>query len=143
LNRKGVTGLPITLAVTFLILALFVPIAIGMVSDFEKDTSAAVAKAEAGKIEDAAGRAYYSGAGSTSRVSVSLSGGSCLMLGGEGSDSYSISILLDDTVVDKIYLQRPPVKFLGDPLYLMGDRTVSMECVFENGVYGIRVSVID
>jgi len=65
------------------------------------------------------------------------------MLGGEGSDSYCISILIDDTVFEKLYLQRPSVKLLGDPVYVMGNKTVSAECVIENGIYGVKVSIID
>jgi len=136
-------GFPMRLAVTFLILALFVPVAIGMLDGMEKDSSVSAARAEAGKIADTAKRAYYSGAGSADTAGISLSGGSCLVIGGDGSDSYCISILLDDTVVEKIYLQRPSVKFLGEPVHIMGIRTVSVECVNDNGVYGVKVSVID
>ena len=134
---------PVLLAVTFLILAVSVPIAISMLDGLEKDSAASAARAEAERIENAVKRAYYSGAGSVDTVNVSVSGGSYLMLGGDGSDSYCISILLDDTVVEKLYLQRPSVKFLGGPLYITGNRTVSVECAVENGVYGVRVSVID
>ena len=135
--------LPIWLIVTFLILAVFVPVTVNMVGDLEKESSTSAAKAEAEKIEDAVKRTYYSGTGSTDTVHVSLSGGSCLILGGEGSDSYSISILLDDTVVEKIYLQRPSVKFLGDPVYIMGSKTVSVKCVIAEGTYGVEVSIVD
>jgi len=134
---------PVWLAVTFLILAVFVPVAISMVDGLEKDSAASAAKAEAEKIGNTVKRTFYSGAGSTDTVSVSISGGSCLILGGEGSDSYCISILLGDTVVEKFYLQRPSVKFLGDPVYIMGNRTVSVECAVEGGVYGVKVSILD
>jgi hypothetical protein len=121
-----VIDLPIWLVVTFLILAVFVPVALNMMDNLEKDSVTSAAKAEAGRIEDTIKGAYYSGAGSTDTVSVSLSGGSCLVLGGEGSDSYCITILLDDVVIEKLYLQRPSVRFLGDPQYVMGDRVVSV-----------------
>jgi hypothetical protein len=143
MNKKGMVDFPIWLAVTFLILAIFVPVAIHLVDNMEEDSAASAAKAEADKIENTVKRTYYSGAGSSDKVSVSLSGGSCLVLGGEGSDSYCISILLDDTVVDKLYLERPSVKFLGDPLYIMGNRTISVDCVIENGVYGVKVGILD
>jgi len=136
-------GFPLRLAVTFLILALFVPVAIGMVSDFEESSSAVSAKAEAEKIADAAKRTYYSGAGSTDTVSISLSGRSCLIIGGEGSDSYSIAVLYDDKITEKVYLQRPSVKFLGDQIYLMGNSTLLLKCVIRDGTYGVEVSVID
>ncbi|MCL2334039.1 MAG: hypothetical protein FWC52_04530 [Candidatus Methanoplasma sp.] len=135
--------LPIWLVVTFLILAVFVPVALNMMGDLQEDSAVSAARAESEKIEDAVKRTYYSGAGSTDTVSISLSGGMCLLLGGEGSDSYCISIMHDDTVVEKNYLQRPSVKFLGDPLYVMGNRTLSIECVIVGGVYGVEVSVID
>jgi len=136
-------GFPMRLAVTFLILALFVPVAVGMLDGMEKDSSVSAARTEAEKISDTAKRAYYSGAGSTDTARISLSGGSCLVVGGDGSDSYCISILLGDTVVEKVYLQRPSVKFLGEPVYIMGIRTISVECVNDNGIYGVKVSVID
>ncbi|MDR2698689.1 MAG: hypothetical protein LBB30_03305 [Candidatus Methanoplasma sp.] len=136
-------GFPMRLAVTFLILALFVPVTIGMMDGMERDSAVSVAKTEAERIADTIKRTYYSGAGSTDTVGISLSGGSCLVIGGEGSDSYCISILLDDTVAERIYLQRPTVRFLGDPVHVMGIGTVSVECVNENGVYGVKVSVID
>jgi hypothetical protein len=138
-----VIDLPIWLVVTFLILAMFVPLTLNMVDDLENDSAASAARSEAEKIEDSVKRSYYSGIGSIDTVSVSISGGSCLILGGEGSDSYCISVLLDDTVAEKIYLQRPSVKFLGEPLYVMGERTLSVECVIEDGTYGVKVSVID
>ena len=134
---------PVLLAVTFLILAIFVPIALGMVSNLEHDSAASAAKAEAEKIENTAKKTYYSGIGSTDTVSVSVSGGSCLMIGGEGSDQYCISIMLGDTVAEKIYLERPSVKFLGDPVYIMGNKTISVKCAVEGGAYGIKVSVLD
>jgi hypothetical protein len=134
---------PIWLAVTFLILAIFVPVALHMVDNLEEDSASSAAKAEANKIADTAKRVYYSGAGSADTVTVSLSGGSCLVLGGEGSDSYCISILLDDNIAEKFYLQRPSVKFVGDPVYLTGNRTISVECVIEDGVYGVEVNIID
>jgi len=136
-------GFPLRLAVTFLILALFVPVALGMVSDMEESSSAVSAKAEADKIADAAKRTYYSGVGSTDSVSISLSSRSCLIVGGEGSDSYCIAVLFDDKVMEKVYLQRPSVKFLGDELYLMGNATLSMKCVIKDGVYGVEVSILD
>jgi len=134
---------PVWLAVTFLILAIFVPVALSMVDGLEKDSAASAAKAEAERIENSVKRTYYSGIGSMDTVSVSLSGRSCLVVGGEGSDSYCISIMHDDAVFEKLYLQRPSVKFLGDPLYVTGNRTVSVECILENGVYGVKVSAID
>jgi len=134
---------PVWLAVTFLILSIFVPIAISMVGDLEHDSAASSAKAEAERIEDTVKKAYYSGAGSAAKVSVSLLGGSCLVIGGEGSDSYCISIMIDDNVAEKLYLQRPSVKFLGEPLYVMGNKTLSVKCIVENGVYGVEVSVVD
>lgn len=135
--------LPIWLVVTFLILAVFVPVAMSMTDDLQEDSAVSAARAEAGKIENAVKEAYYSGDGSGDTVTVSLSGGTCLLLGGEGPDSYCISIMRDDTVVEKLYLQRPSVKFLGDTLYVLGDRTLSVECTASDSTYGVEVSIVD
>jgi hypothetical protein len=114
-----------------------------MVSSLEKDSAASAATAEAERIEDTVKRIYYSGVGSADTVRISLSGGSSLVLGGEGSDSYCITVLLDDSVAEKVYLQRPSVKFLGDPVYLTGNKTVQITCAVENGMYGVGVSIVD
>lgn len=134
---------PVWLAVTFLILAIFVPVAISMLDNLEHDSATSAAKTEAEKVEDTVKKAYYSGVGSAYEVSVSLRGGSSLVFGGDGSDSYCISIMLDDTVAEKLYLQRPSVKFLGEPLCVMGNKTISVKCVIEDGTYGVEVSIVD
>jgi hypothetical protein len=137
LNKKGIVGFPLRLAVASLILAVFVPAAAGMIGDLEKDTSISAAKTEAERISDTVKRIYYSGTGSKGTVDVSLVSGSCLVLGGEGSDSYCITILFGDVSVGKIYMQRPSVMFIGDPLQITGSRTISFVCVNDGGKYGV------
>jgi hypothetical protein len=131
------------LAVTFLILAIFVPAAAGMIDDFKMESSASAAKAEADRIADAAKKVYYSGSGSNSRLDVSLPQGSCLVVGGDGSDSYCITIQIDDNDIEKLYLQRPSVRFFGEPLFINGSMEVSLRCVVSEGAYGIEVEAVD
>ncbi|MDR3074732.1 MAG: hypothetical protein LBU30_01670 [Candidatus Methanoplasma sp.] len=143
LDKKGVVGFPMRLAVTSLILAIFIPLAIGMVDDLEKDASISDTRGEAERIADTVKRIYYSGTGSTGTVDVSLVSRSGLVLGGDGSDSYCIAISFDGRTAEKIYLQRPSVKFIGDPLQITGNRTLSIECIDDGDTYGVRVNIVD
>lgn len=143
LNRKGVVGFPMRLAITFLILSLFVPVAFTMMNDLDERSQVSAAKYEAEKIGDSVKKMYYSGIGSTCTVDVELTNKSCLVIGGEGSDAYTIRIMIDDSEKERTYLQRPSVKLICDPIYLQGNCTLSLTCVAENGIYGVEVSVLD
>lgn len=143
LDRKGVIGFPMRLAIAFLILSIFVPITLTMVDDLDDQSQTTIAKQEAERIEDRIKQTYYSGTGSICTVDVQLSGGSYLILGGDGSDAYSMRIMIDDTEKEKVFLQRPSVRLMGGPLYVNGNCTLSLECVSENEIYGIEVSIVD
>lgn len=128
---------------TFLILSIFVPISLSMMDNMDENMNTSVAKDEADRIADHSKKAYYSGIGSYSTVDVAFTSGMGVIIGGEGSDAYSIRITHDDRIVDTLYLQRPSVKFLGEPLHLTGTRTISLECASIDGEYGVVVSTID
>lgn len=138
-NRKGVIGLPIRLAVTFLILSLFVPAAMTMMDDLDEQTKISATKNEAETVCDHIKRAYYAGNGSRSTMDVNVIGSMCLAIGGEGSDAYTVRILSDDTEKEKIYLQRPSVRIIGEPIFVTGNVTLSFSCTEKNGIYGVEV----
>ncbi|NLU45690.1 MAG: hypothetical protein GXX87_01940, partial [Euryarchaeota archaeon] len=88
-------------------------------------------------------RVYYMGAGSACAVDVSLPAGCMMAVGGEGTDAYSIGIFLDGVEKDRIYLERPLVRILGDGLDVHGKSRISVECVRLDGVYGVSVGIDD
>ncbi|MDR3206455.1 MAG: hypothetical protein LBT41_05130, partial [Candidatus Methanoplasma sp.] len=90
----------------------------------------------------AVSRAYYSGAGGTCTVSISLSSEYGLAIGGDGANAYCISVMHDGEPVEKIYLQRPPVRIMNsEPLEVSGNRTLLCTCTLTDGEYGVEVSV--
>ena len=130
------------LAITFLILSLFVPISLSMVSDMDEEIKNNSAADEIDKIISSSKKAYHAGAGSSMVIEVSLASGYSAVIGGEGSDAYSIMILKGDKETERLHLERPSVKFIGDPIYIAGQRTLSIDCV-NDGEYGVKVRIID
>ncbi|MDR3282767.1 MAG: hypothetical protein LBS92_04060 [Candidatus Methanoplasma sp.] len=143
MDRKGMVGFPVRLAVTFLILALAVPSLMAMMGGMQEEAGESAAASEADKISSAVSRAYYSGVGGTCTVGVSISSGYRLVIGGDGADAYCISVLCGDEPKEKIYLQRPPVRIMNsEPLEISGERTLLCTCAAVEGAYGVEVSVI-
>lgn len=143
IGRKGVIGLPVRLTVAFLIISISVPVLTGMAADLKEDNAVMSASKEADRIADAVSRVYYMGAGSACAVDVSLPAGCMMAIGGEGTDAYSIGIFLDGVEKDRIYLERPLVRILGDGLDVHGKSRISVECVRLDGVYGVSVGIDD
>jgi hypothetical protein len=142
MNKKGVIGLPLRLAMTFLILSLSVPVVVYMVEDLRDDSDVALLRNEASKISDTVSKAYYSGEGGMFTVDISVKSDCVLTIGGEGKDAYSIGLFVGDTEVERIFLQRPSVKIVNECLDVSGDRTLQCQSVLINGTYGVEVSII-
>jgi hypothetical protein len=142
LNKKGVIGLPLRLAMAFLILSLSVPTVLYMVEDLKDDSNVSILHHEASKLSDALSQAYYSGEGGGCTVEVSVKMDSRLTIGGEGKNAYSIGIFINDTEKERIFLQRPSVKIFGDPLDISGNRTLYCKGVIHDGVYGVEVTAV-
>ncbi|MDR2846474.1 MAG: hypothetical protein LBV63_04240 [Candidatus Methanoplasma sp.] len=137
-------GFPIRLAVTFLILSLAVPTMIYMVDDLNNESGISSAASEAEKVSAAVSRAYYSGVGGSSTVSIAVGHEYRMVIGGEGSDAYSIAIFNEDMEKERLYLQRPSVRIMNnEPLEVSGERTLLCRCVVSDGTYGVEVTVID
>jgi hypothetical protein len=137
-------GFPIRLAVTFLILSLAVPGMLCMVDDLNDESGVSATASEAEKISGAVSRAYYSGVGGISTVNVSVGHEYSIVIGGEGSNAYSLAVFSGDTEKERSYLQRPSVRIMNDePLWVSGEHTLQCRCVSYNGTYGVEVTVID
>ena len=142
LDRKGVVGLPLRLAMTFLILSISVPAVMYMVDDLQEDSDLSLLRYESTRLSDTMTTAYYSGEGSVQTISVSIKYNSSLVIGGEGKDAFCISILVDNQEKEKHYLERPSVRILNEQLHISGNRTLQCRCVSVDGVYGVEVTVI-
>jgi len=142
LDKKGVMGLPLRLAMAFLILSLSVPAVLYTVEDLKDDINVSILHREASKLSDALSQAYYSGEGGGCTVEISIKGDSRLTVGGEGKNAYSIGIFINDAEKERIYLQRPSVKIFGDPLDISGNRTLYCKGTIHNGVYGVEVTTV-
>jgi len=142
MNKKGVIGLPLRLAMTFLILSLSVPVVVYMMDDLQDDSNISLLRNEASRVSDTVSQAYYSGEGGIFTVEVSVKSGCRLTIGGEGKDAYSIGLFLGDTEKERIYLQRPSARIVNECLDISGDRILQCKGVRVDGTYGVEVSII-
>ena len=142
MNRKGVVGLPLRLAITFLILSLSVPTVMYMVDDLKEDSEISLLRYESIRLSNTIATAYYSGEGSTFMVDISIKHDSTLVIGGEGKDAFCIGIFIGDMEKDRHYLERPSIQIMNDPLHVSGNRTLQCKSVLIDGTYGVEVSII-
>lgn len=142
-DRKAMVGFPIRIAVAFLILSISVPVMIYAVGDLNEEADTEITNVDADRVADAISEAYYAGCGSIRLVTVSIDPACHIMIGGPGSEAYSIGIFVNDIEKDRVFLQRPPVKIIGDGLPVSGDCTLKIECVDSTEGYGVEVSVFD
>jgi hypothetical protein len=142
-DKKGIIGLPMRLAIAFLILSISIPAVYGMASDIEDKDHLMSATKEAEKVSETITKAYYAGIGGKYTIDVNVTSECHLIIGGEGTQSYTIGIFLDDIEKGRIYLERPSVYIFGEGLDVYGDATIFIECVQSNGIYGIEVSLVD
>ena len=141
-NKKGMIGFPFRLAIAFLILALCVPTLIHMVDGFQQNAEIDSVSIEAQKISNTISRTYYSGIGSVCTLDVSIDNDCYIKIGGEGTDAYSIGIFLGDNEKNKLYLERPSVKIIGNGLEISGNRTLMFECIKIDNICGVEVTSI-
>ena len=141
MDRKGVIGLPMRLAVAFLIIALFAPSLVSAAETFGNDADLADMEKEARKAEKLADDLWFAGKDSTGTVELRLDPGYGLRFGGEDADAWSYRITKGDSVVEIHYMETPDVRFLGDGFTAGGHCTLRMDCIVDDeGVYGISVA---
>ncbi|MCQ2078964.1 MAG: hypothetical protein MJZ38_02770 [archaeon] len=139
MDRRGVMGFPLRLGLAFTLLALCLPLLTTLAGDFQADVSGNGMHGEVERITRAADRVFYGGPGSTCVVDVTVAPGFSIVIGGDGADAYSISITRDGVETEKIYLEHPQVRFIGDARSIDSTSSLRITCV-DNPHYGVEVT---
>lgn len=133
-------GIPIRITVVFLILALTVPIMIGFIGDFRKDTEVSDLLVQAEIVSETAKKTYYSGVGGIFTADIFINSKCRLDIGGENSDGYEIKMVHSDKIVGIIAMDRPPVR-ISEPISITGNLTLKFECIDHENRTAVKVSV--
>lgn len=141
MDRRGVIGMPVRLMVALLIVAMCVPALSFAVGNFEEETDITEVKQEAGRMVSAASSVYYRGQGNSKVIDVKVKPG-CELAIDPKENAYGINVVREGRVVDTIYSQRPPIKFIGDAVDVTGSATLRFTCEDNGGTYGVRVTPI-
>ena len=104
-SRKGVVGLPIKLAVSFLILALMVPPIMSSIDTIRDDVEEGGLKAAAEELGDLIDLVGSKGTGYEMSHKLDLPDGVCLTVG--GTEGHLIRASLNDDIVTRVLLDRP------------------------------------
>lgn len=142
MDRRGVLGLPMRLAVAMVIVSVCVPSLVYATETFKADSDVSEAASEVEKMVSAADSVYYSGYGSTCTIYVSIPAGCEIIIGGEDQDAYTMRVTYDGDVKKTVYTQRPMIQFLGGPVTVTGSPELRFECVSEGGIYGVKVTYV-
>lgn len=140
-DRRGVIGMPIRLAVVFMILALTVPVMVGFVGDFRKNTEISDLTVQAETVSDTAKKTYYAGVGGVFTADVSVGFDCELIIGGESYNAYEIKMVRSGEEVGKVIMDRPPVR-IPEPVHVTGTHTLKFECVYHEGGTAVKVGFL-
>lgn len=124
-DRSGVIGLPVRLAVCFLILGLMVPVVLDSTETAREEMSLKDLREQASALEDALQRAYSSGQVISLRMDVPV--GQSLAVGGDGGDAYTIRLVSDGVVVDRVITSNPTVPVTNGQTTVSGNTTVIVD----------------
>lgn len=141
LDRKGMVGFPMRLAIAFLILSISVPAAMSAIGNIDGDSRMSSVSGEAEKLADTMANAYYSGNGSRFTVDLEIEDGCMVIVGGDGSEAYSIKVVCDDDM-SVIPLDRPSIRVIGGSVTLAGDCHVICTCTCDENGYGMTVESV-
>lgn len=142
MDRKGVIGMPVRLAVTFLILAIAVPVLMDYVEDYRDGTEASGLMVQAEVVSDTAEKTFYAGKGGVFTAEISVGNGNRLIIGGQGADAYAVRMFCGDEDVGRLVMDRPAVRIAGDGVAVSGERTLLFECVADGAGCAVEVRVI-
>lgn len=134
--------MPVRLTVIFLILALTVPVMVGFIEDFRKETEVSDLLVQAKTVSDTAKKTYYAGIGGVFTADVSINYNCRLDIGGESSDAYEIKLIYSDAEAGKVIMDRPPVK-IAEPISITGTHTLRFECISCDNGTAVKVSICD
>lgn len=128
------------LAVSFLIIAMFVPPMLSMADDVSEEADIDIMAEEARRLIDTIHRVYYSGVGSEASLTPDLPTGCGLAVGGGSGESYTVRLVSDGEVVDECYIENPAVAVAGDESVIAGGKAVVLRCVLLDGRVCVEVS---
>ncbi len=141
MNRRGVIGMPIRLAVAFLILAITVPLLMGVADDLRDDVEASDLAVQADIVSKTAEKAYYAGIGSTFTADVSIDHNGRLIIGGDGPDAYTVRMIYGDKEMGRIVMDRPLVK-ISEEISVSGVNVLMFVCVQDENGSAVEVRVV-
>jgi hypothetical protein len=141
MNRKGMIGMPVRLAITFLILAITVPLLMGVTDDLREDVEASDLAVQANIVSETAAKAYYAGIGSTFTTNVSIDHNNRLIIGGDGSDAYTIRTICGEKETGRIVMDRPLVK-ISTEISVSGVNVLMFKCVRDGSGSAVEVSLV-
>lgn len=124
-DRRGIIGLPVKLAVCFLILGLMVPLVTDAVRDADDEISVYGLRTQAASLEDAIQRAYATGG--TVSVELDIPYGQVLEVGGSDGDEYVIRLVSGGEVVERMFITNPTVPVVNGETCLSGRVTVTVD----------------
>lgn len=133
--------MPIRLAVVFMILALTVPVMVGFIGDFRKDTEVTDLLIQAETVSDTAKKTYYAGVGGVFTADISIGYNCMLIIGGESHNAYEIKMTYSDEEVGKVIMDRPPVR-IPESISVSGTQTLRFECIRYEDETAVKVSVL-
>ena len=136
-DTRGIVGLPVKLAVCFLVLGLMVPLVTDIVRDADEEMSLHELREEAMDLRDSVQRAYFQQAVVTHELRIPS--GQSLVVGGGDGYGYLIRLCVDGRQVENLTLGSSVV--LGEETVLSGHMVLELcGCVDENGDYGVVVT---
>lgn len=136
-DTRGIVGLPVKLAVCFLVLGLMVPLVTDVVRDADEEMSLHELRGEAMDLRDSVQRAYFQQAVVTHELRIPS--GQSLVVGGGDGYGYLIRLCVDGQQVENLTLGSSVV--LGEETVLSGHMVLKLSgCMDEDGDYGVVVT---
>ena len=133
--------LPIKLLIVMIIITISIPILTGALEDNQERMADSEMHQEASKLKNSAMLAHYSGNGSTRTVDIDLPAGCEIMIGGEGSDAYSIRSLYKGKLTSTVYFEKPILK-INTEMTLSGRMSLILKSIEADSASEIEVAVL-
>ncbi len=139
MDRRGVTGFPMRLVVTAVILSLCVPVLAEAADGFKERTCEKEAMSQIEIIGDVSSSLFFCGPGSARAADLQIPAGYEIWIGGEGAEAFSITLAYGDSPVRKVYMDHPALSFAGGCTRITGQVSLRLECV--TGELGCEIEV--
>lgn len=134
-------SLPLKLAISFMVIGLMLPTIISMTDNVHDDAQETVMRSVATELSDAMTDCYYDGVGDSRTVTLTIPSGYSLEVGGEGSMAYTIRIMHDGEVIDRVYLDSPGFPVIGGTTNIHGTMRLEISATVSDGIPGVEVRV--